>query len=438
MSEPGTWIRNTPEPARMRNHSYLQLREPYLRIRGDNVAEALTIAWGAMHVRFQLAQIGSAEGPEAHERAIEEFRQGRRFARIECSARKLHEEVLLGAFSHNTAQKAMKALIADGLFGVSAPRSGSHRPSAYWLIVPELERQLDKHGYSDPAARPQSAIPSGVPELVRPVPDLEPPAPELGGGVPDLGGAGPIPGTREGMDLGRAPASSVTRIDGGSNPSSEQEGEYGTRHSLAAPAEQLPRLESLPASVAEQLGVPAQLFGVDLARLPTIDDSHEAATSAARRWAAGEVAGLLIAGGPLRGKSVLAAAALTSMLSQAAESRTRLPRVSWVEPGELCEVVSRDFADAGRQAELERLSTARGLVIDDLSPLTHPQGLEALERAVRRIVSAGGPLLITTQLEPSTLTADASSLGPRLAVPILEYCHPVRLTGPLLSTRSPA
>lgn len=418
------WLQATPEPNVMRKHHYLQLREPFLVVRDHNVAEALILSWASLQIRYELARIGLEGGAETHSEALNEIRRGRRLVERQAPAITLAEQGLLGAFSVNTVRKALANLVADGLLGRRKPKPGSHDGSTYWLVVPELQRALRAAGYAhgdeglfDISATGNAAEGDRSPGLVAGPTDLVGDPPGLGDGVPDLSLAAPalVPasptvGGREGGEMAPAGPDSGAPIE---RLSKEQAGVGGENASHPAPK----RLSASPLKdgAAAKMGIPPNLWDLDLSQLPPLGPYHEDALALAERWAAGEFAGLLIVGPPGSGKSTLAGAALMAHFGSAGARP-----FAWVDVPALPSRLHAKFDSPELEGAREQLSSKAGLALDDLCEVRGKVRSE-LEAAINLRIQHEQPLLVSTSIGERAALADA--IGEVLLTRITRYCE---------------
>lgn len=164
-------------------------------------------------------------------------------------------------------------------------------------------------------------------------------------------------------------------------------------------------------------GIPGELCGISL---PT---SAVGATTAAKRWAAGDMRGLLLTGSVGVGKTHLAAAA--------AWARMVLDPVRWLSVPVLFARLALAFSDGERQDALRVLAGEGGLVLDDIDKARGTEfAAEALFTAIDVRVTAGAPLLVTTNLMPSALRDHfPSGYGSPIVSRLVGYCETFALEG---------
>lgn len=134
-------------------------------------------------------------------------------------------------------------------------------------------------------------------------------------------------------------------------------------------------------------GLPPSFHGIDLAGLDTGHNS--AAHGAARRWADGDLRGLVLTGQVGVGKTTLAAAAMLAM-------HERDP-VQWVSVPSL---VAQSFGDDTAKAQVAKTLTGRTpLVLDDLDKVKAGEWVASqLFAAIDNRVTAEAGLLVTTNM----------------------------------------
>lgn len=416
-----SWLQATPEPTVMRKHHYLQLREPFLAVRGHNVAEALILSWASLQIRYELARIGHEAGAEAHSEALAEIRRGARLVERQAAASTFAEQELLGAFSVNTVRKALANLVGDGLLGRRKPKPGSHDGSTYWLVVPKLQAELRAAGYAGADeglfADPEAAVEARSPDLVNRPTDLVDASTELDSGPADLAlappaleGAGAGSGARDEPALAAAGPGFGTPID----RLSKEDGGVGGEERSHPP---LKRLASSPLreGAAAKMGIPPNLLDLDLSRLPALGPYHEDALALAERWAAREFAGLLIVGPPGSGKSTLAGAALMAHFG----AGKALP-FAWIDVPALPSRLHAKFDSPELEGAREQLGARAGLALDDLCEVRGKVRSE-LEAAINLRIQHDAPLLVTTSIDQRAALADA--VGEVLLTRITRYCE---------------
>ena len=165
-------------------------------------------------------------------------------------------------------------------------------------------------------------------------------------------------------------------------------------------------------------GIPKGLASVTFDRLDS--SGLGGALDDAKRWAGGELCGLVLSGDVGVGKTWLAAAAANARLEHAA--------MRWVStPALLAKAVASDD-DAKRQS-LDVLTGERGaVVLDDFDKANSRSEwtVAQLFLAVDNAVEHGRPLLVTTNLGASEL---ADRFGEAVASRLVGYCTAHRLAG---------
>ena len=147
------------------------------------------------------------------------------------------------------------------------------------------------------------------------------------------------------------------------------------------------------------------------------EQGRRGAVQAVRRWAAGDLPGVLLTGAIGVGKTTIAAAAAWEFLDRGA--------LRWMSVPTLMARLGSGFSDPSRQAALGLLNGTEALVLDDLDK-TRPSeyAAEQLFNAIDRRVTAGAGLLVTTNLMPDRL-ADRypDPYGDALASRLAGYCE---------------
>lgn len=175
-------------------------------------------------------------------------------------------------------------------------------------------------------------------------------------------------------------------------------------------------------------GLPDELRSVMFSSLPDIDDNNRAGIEAAKKWAAGEPRGLILAGPVGAGKTWTAAAAANAYL------RTG-ERLAWFAVSAMIARAQAGFDNPARD-ELYNvlLDPRRALVLDDLTyefkphndPGASPFVKQMLFQAIDERINYGASLLITTNLSyPEIVRA----YGERIASRLKGNCLPVRMEG---------
>lgn len=184
--------------------------------------------------------------------------------------------------------------------------------------------------------------------------------------------------------------------------------------------EQLEREERLRAR-CNASGIPKQLCGL------TWDDVAQGnrpdVLDAARRLAAGDSSGLLLAGPVGVGKTWLAAAAAWALLERRA--------LRWLSVPVLFAQLGLAFVDDARQDALAVLTGKQALVLDDLDKVRATEyAAEQLFGAIDNRVTAGAPLVITTNLELGALAAKfPEPFGEAIVSRLAQHCEAFALEG---------
>jgi DNA replication protein DnaC len=164
--------------------------------------------------------------------------------------------------------------------------------------------------------------------------------------------------------------------------------------------------------------IPAELRGLPL------PGGHGGAEVAARSWARGERRGLALTGSVGVGKSYMAAAA--------AWARMEHGPLRWVFVPRLFNRLALAFDNEQRREALDLLVQTGGLVLDDIDK-TRPteNAAEQLLCAIDERVTAGAPLLVTTNLTLSAL-ADRfpDPYGEAIVSRLVGYCEVFAIEGP--------
>jgi DNA replication protein DnaC len=168
-------------------------------------------------------------------------------------------------------------------------------------------------------------------------------------------------------------------------------------------------------------GIPARLCGLTW---PDVADSRPDALGAAQAWAYGDVLGLLLTGAVGRGKTWLAAAA--------AWARLELGPVRWFSTPALLAELGLSFADDRREKALDALAGSEALVLDDVDKCRPSEyAAEQLFAAIDNRLTAGAPLLVTTNLGLDTLAAKfPAPFGDAIVSRLVGYCEAFVLQGP--------
>lgn len=167
-------------------------------------------------------------------------------------------------------------------------------------------------------------------------------------------------------------------------------------------------------------GMPSELHGVLLEELSGPDSSYENALSAARRLATGETKGLVIRGGPGRGKTTVAASAAWAIIGAGS------PLV-WLLAGEVRRLVEEaPYGAEEREAVIEALGRRCALVLDDLDELDGKRARREVGDAVASRMQRGLPVVITTERSLDHLEAE---LGEKVFSRLVGYCELVELRG---------
>ena len=165
-------------------------------------------------------------------------------------------------------------------------------------------------------------------------------------------------------------------------------------------------------------------------RLEQLDTTGRAqALDAARRWAEGELPGLVLIGDVGRGKSTIAAAASAEYIGRHLDSPT--PR--WISTVAAINDLSRGFNDRRRIDAMDALDSKRApLILDDIDK-TRPNASSAaiVFGAIDSCITHRRPLLASTNLMPDKLvSAWPAPHGEAIASRLAGYCELHRVSGP--------
>lgn len=158
-----------------------------------------------------------------------------------------------------------------------------------------------------------------------------------------------------------------------------------------------------------------------------------AALEQARRWAAGEIRGLVLAGAVGIGKSRLAAIAAQDLIYHTIKRLTpeRLDKpampIRWVRMPALIHMSKGEYrSDRRREAE-KIISGGAALVLDDIDK-TQPTevSLDLIFEALESRMGHGAPVLITTNMRYEALE---EHIGHPIASRIAGYCAGCRILG---------
>lgn len=169
-------------------------------------------------------------------------------------------------------------------------------------------------------------------------------------------------------------------------------------------------------------GLPPELRRLSWDDIDTVG-TRARAVAAARRWADGDLRGLLLLGAVGRGKTFIAAAA--------AWHRLRHESLRWTSASALVAALDGGFGSEGRSTALGIINGRGGLVLDDLDkvrPTTYVA--EMLLLAIDNRITAGRPLIVTMNTEPSELAKHLPEpFGDAIVSRLRGYCKGYRLAG---------
>lgn len=185
--------------------------------------------------------------------------------------------------------------------------------------------------------------------------------------------------------------------------------------------------EHRQATFAERVrrsGLPRAYYDHDCT-LDTLDTVGRVdALDAGRRFATGELSGLLLVGPVGVGKSSIAAAAAKRFMHNVGSLR-------WLPVHQITVHLGLPFDDPVRAATIKALSASNALALDDLDK-TRPTAYaaEPLFSAIDRAVSERRPLIVTTNLDLSQLATHwPEPFGVALASRLAGYCETWRIQG---------
>jgi DNA replication protein DnaC len=171
-------------------------------------------------------------------------------------------------------------------------------------------------------------------------------------------------------------------------------------------------------------GLPKSLHGPECTLEALDAPGRVEPLAAARRFASGDLAGLLLTGPFGVGKTTIAgAAAKRHMLEVGA--------LTWLRVHEVTINLGLAFDDPIRAATIRALRTAGALVLDDLDktrPTAH--AAEPLFSAIDNAISDSRPLLVTTNLPIGQLATHwPEPFGKAIASRLVGYCEAWEITG---------
>jgi DNA replication protein DnaC len=172
--------------------------------------------------------------------------------------------------------------------------------------------------------------------------------------------------------------------------------------------------------------LPSELRGARLDKLDTV--GRETALDAARRWASGELRGLVLLGPIGVGKTTIAAGAVADYIERHLDRAS--PR--WISATLALSNLSRDFNDRERGRTIEALTGKQApLVLDDIDKCKpHVFAAEQLFLAVDLCMTNRRALIVTTNMMPSQLAANwPKPHGEAIASRLAGYCELHRVTG---------
>jgi len=167
-------------------------------------------------------------------------------------------------------------------------------------------------------------------------------------------------------------------------------------------------------------GVPELLRGLELT---DPDPARAHVLKAAKVWAIGGSSGLVLGGDVGVGKTHMAAAA--------AWQRMHRERLKWLSVPVLFAHLALSFDNRIHEAAVEALAGTGALVLDDLDKAKASEyGAQQIFTAVDQRVTAGGALLVTTNLRLSQLAARwPEPFGDAIVDRLASYCQSFHLEG---------
>jgi DNA replication protein DnaC len=171
--------------------------------------------------------------------------------------------------------------------------------------------------------------------------------------------------------------------------------------------------------------LPPALRGVRLSDLDV--DGRSTALDAAKRWAAGELQGLVLLGPIGVGKTTIAAGADIEYMANHGG-----PAPRWINTVQALNDLSRGFTERRRMAAMDALDGKHSpLVLDDIDKAKpNANAAAVLFGAVDACVTYQRPLIVTTNLMPSELAVNwPKPHGEAIASRLAGYCEMHRVTG---------
>ena len=165
-------------------------------------------------------------------------------------------------------------------------------------------------------------------------------------------------------------------------------------------------------------GLPQPMWTMTIESL-TVDDHNRKGIEAARRWADGEIKGLLLAGPVGTGKTWTAAAAMRRFLLRRS--------CRWSPLSRMAVAMKAGFRNERREELMDLLlSPTMPIVIDDMDKSKPTDLIDMLFQAIDDRMTNGTPLLVTTNLN---YAETVEQYGEPIASRLTGYCETIRMEG---------